>query len=104
MNPLLATSIGDDRYNDRLANEISPEYRQQAEALNRRCLDRLLVIDPEQLSGQDRLTWEAFRYSREMELEGLRFPSHLQHQPVLLDYQYLRAARQRYEPASVPDR
>jgi uncharacterized protein (DUF885 family) len=78
MNPLLATSIGDDRYNDRLANEISPEYRQQAEALNRRCLDRLLVIDPEQLSGQDRLTWEAFRYSREMELEGLRFPSHLQ--------------------------
>lgn len=78
MNPLLATSIGDERYNDRLANEISPEYRQQAEALNRRFLDRLLVIDPEQLSGQDRLTWEAFRYSREMELEGLRFPSHLQ--------------------------
>jgi uncharacterized protein (DUF885 family) len=78
MNPLLATSIGDDRYNDRLANNLSPEYRQQVEALNRGFLERLLTIDPEQLSGQDRLTWEAFRYSREMELEGLRFPSHLQ--------------------------
>jgi uncharacterized protein (DUF885 family) len=78
MDPLLATSIGDDRYDDRLANNISPEYRQQVEALNRGFLERLLRIDPEQLRGQDRLTWEAFRYSREMELEGLRFPSHLQ--------------------------
>ena len=78
MNPLLATSIGDDRYNGRLANDLTPEYRQQEEALNRRFLERLLAIDPEQLSGQDRITWEAFRYSRELDLEGLRYPFHLQ--------------------------
>jgi uncharacterized protein (DUF885 family) len=78
MNPLLATSIGDDRYNDRLANSISPEYRRESEALNREYLQRILAIDPALLAGQDRLTFETFRYSREMELEGLAFPSHLQ--------------------------
>jgi uncharacterized protein (DUF885 family) len=78
LNPLLATSIGDDRYNDRLANSLSPEYLQQNEALNREYLQRVMAIDPASLSGQDRLTYETFRYSREMELEGQDFPDHLQ--------------------------
>ncbi|HUD96526.1 MAG TPA: DUF885 domain-containing protein [Woeseiaceae bacterium] len=78
MNPLLATSIGDDRYNDRLANSIGPEYRRESEALNREYLQRILAIDPALLAGQDRLTFETFRYSREMELEGMAFPGHLQ--------------------------
>ena len=78
LNPLLATSIGDDRYNDRLANSIGPEYLQQNEALNREYLQRVMSIDPASLTGQDRLTYETFRYSREMELEGLNFPDHLQ--------------------------
>ncbi len=78
LNPLLATSIGDDRYNDRLANSIGPEYLQQNEALNREYLQRVMAIDPASLTGQDRLTYETFRYSREMELEGLNFPDHLQ--------------------------
>ncbi len=78
MNPLYATFIGDDRYNHRLANTLSAEYRQQDEALNREYLDRVTAIDAEQLTGQDRLTYETFRYSRELDLEGTRFPDHLQ--------------------------
>jgi uncharacterized protein (DUF885 family) len=78
LNPLLATSIGDDRYNDRLANSIGPDYLQQNEALNREYLQRVMAIDPASLTGQDRLTYETFRYSREMELEGLNYPDHLQ--------------------------
>lgn len=77
-NPLLATSIGDDRYNHQLANSISPEYREKYEAFNREYLDRLLSIDASVLQGQDRLTYESFRYSREMDLEGMKYPSHLQ--------------------------
>ena len=77
-NPLTASSIGDDRYNDRLANQISPEYRQQYAAFNRDYLERVLAVDPEILNEQDRLTYETFRYSREMELEDMQYPSHLQ--------------------------
>jgi uncharacterized protein (DUF885 family) len=79
LNPVLATSIGDNRFNDRLANTLSPEYRDAWRALNREFLDRLLAIDPERLATeQERLTYEAFRWDREMELESLEFPDHLQ--------------------------
>ncbi|HWM28722.1 MAG TPA: DUF885 domain-containing protein [Woeseiaceae bacterium] len=77
-NPLSATAIGDDRYDDRMANSIGPEYRERYTAFNREFLDRVLAIDPESLQGQDRLTYETFRYSTEMELQSDAFPSHLQ--------------------------
>lgn len=78
LNPLYATSIGDYRYNDRLANTLGPDYLAQAEALDREYLERLLAIDPEALAGQDRLTYDTFRWSREMDVAGYRFPGHLQ--------------------------
>ena len=36
LNPLLATFIGDPRYNDRLPNSIGPEHRAQVRAMNER--------------------------------------------------------------------
>jgi uncharacterized protein (DUF885 family) len=78
LNPIAATSIGDYRFNDRLANTIGPEFREKAEALDREFLDRVLAIDPDNLTGQDRLTYDTFRWSREMDVEGYRFPGHLQ--------------------------
>jgi uncharacterized protein (DUF885 family) len=78
LNPLSATAIGDERYNDRMANQIGPEYRERSATLNREYLERVLAIDPELLQGQDRLTYDTFRYDREMELEEVHYPSHLQ--------------------------
>ncbi|HSD69889.1 MAG TPA: DUF885 family protein, partial [Woeseiaceae bacterium] len=78
LNPLYATAIGDYRYNDRLANTLSPEYLAQSEALDREYLERVLAIDAEALNGQDRLTYDTFRWSREMDVAGYRFPAHLQ--------------------------
>jgi uncharacterized protein (DUF885 family) len=79
LNPLLATSIGDDRYNDRLPNYLGAHWRQEYAAHNREFLDRVLEIDPEALAtSQDRLTWETFRYDRETELTGFEYPDHLQ--------------------------
>jgi uncharacterized protein (DUF885 family) len=79
LNPLLATNIGDDRYNDRLANSLSPGYRQEYRTHNQEYLDRLLAIDPEALeTSQDLLTYQTFRWDREMELEGFDYPDHLQ--------------------------
>jgi uncharacterized protein (DUF885 family) len=78
MNPLYATSIGDDRYDNRLANSLSPEYLRMSEALDREYLERIQAINPAQLNGQDRLTYDTFRWSREMDLAGYRFPDYLQ--------------------------
>jgi hypothetical protein len=39
-NPLRATFIGDYRYDDRLANTISPEYIAESRAIDREYLDR----------------------------------------------------------------
>ena len=78
LNPLSATFIGDDRYNDRLANSNSPEYRAASEAMDEEFLQRLHEIDREQLNYQDQLSYDIFRINREVSLEGNLFPFHLQ--------------------------
>jgi uncharacterized protein (DUF885 family) len=77
LNPVLATSIGDRRYNDRFEVSISPQWRARSEALEREYLARLSTIDPARLAGEDALSYEIFRSAREREIEGYRFPSHL---------------------------
>ena len=77
MNPLQATFIGDYRYNDRLANSFSPEYRAAEQAMDEEFLARLLEIDREQLGYQDQLSYDIFRLTREQSLEGNQFPFHL---------------------------
>ena len=69
LNPLLATSIGDPRYNDRFEVSISPQWRAAAEKLERDSLARVHTIDPAALSGQDLLSSEIFKTARE---EGMR--------------------------------
>jgi uncharacterized protein (DUF885 family) len=77
LNPVLATSIGDPRYNDRFEVSITPEWRARAEKLERDYLGKLETIDPGQLKGQDLLSYEIFKSARENEVVGFRFPSHL---------------------------
>ena len=78
MNPLSATFIGDNRYNDRLANSNSAEYRAAAEAMDKEFLARLLEIDRSELGYQDQLSYDLFRINREQSREGNQFPFHLQ--------------------------
>ena len=77
LNPLLATSIGDPRYNDRFEVTISPEWRARDEKVESEFLERIRAIDPTLLTGQDALTYEIFKSAREREIEGFRFPGHL---------------------------
>lgn len=77
LNPLYATFIGDNRYNDRLANSFSPEYREKSRALERKYLGALLAIDNGDLNGQDLLSYEIFRLDRETSIAGERFPGEL---------------------------
>ena len=78
LNPLQATSIGDDRFNDRLANSIGPQYMEASRILDEEFLGRLLEIDRTQLASQDQLSYDMFKLNRQQSLEGHRFPGHLQ--------------------------
>ncbi|MCH8117162.1 MAG: DUF885 domain-containing protein [Proteobacteria bacterium] len=78
LNPLSATSIGDYRYNDRLAISIGTEHRWAVRELNQEILRRLAEIDRDHLSDQDQLSYDMFKLLREQSLERQQFPSHLQ--------------------------
>ena len=78
LNPLAATSIGDYRYNDRLANSIGAEYIEATHQLNEDFLNRINEIDRDQLEGQDLLSYDMFKLDREIAIEGEVFPGHLQ--------------------------
>jgi len=78
LNPMRATFVGDNRYNDRMANSYGPEYRAADQAMDREFLQRLLEIDREQLGYQDQLSYDLFRINREQSLESYEYPFHLQ--------------------------
>ncbi|HUG98718.1 MAG TPA: DUF885 domain-containing protein [Gammaproteobacteria bacterium] len=77
LNPLRATFIGDERYNDRLAIDIAPEHIGQIRALEQRYLEAAEAIDPDALDAESRLTWDVFTIGRSEALEALEFPFHL---------------------------
>jgi uncharacterized protein (DUF885 family) len=74
LNPLFATQIGDNRYNDRLPNFIGPEYRAQVHEMNERYLAAVREFDPASLSGEDRISYEIFLRERLRGRESERFP------------------------------
>jgi uncharacterized protein (DUF885 family) len=76
-NPLLATYIGDHRYDDQLPNSIGPQYLAAAHALNQKYLAAIRALDPEALSPADRISYDIFLYERERDARGERFPFHL---------------------------
>lgn len=77
LDPILASSIGDDRYNDRFPVRISPQWRERFREVQRRFLERAQQFDPAALDEQDRFSLEIFRRARELALEGLEYPEHL---------------------------
>ena len=77
LDPLFATFIGDPRYNDRLANDLSPEHVARRRELEQRFLTQAQAIPAETLAEQDRLTLEIFLRERTTTLERLAFPGRL---------------------------
>ena len=78
LNPMNATSIGDDRYDDRMAISMSQDYRDADRLLDEEFLARLLEIDRNALGDQDQLSYDIFKIKREISLAGNEFPFHLQ--------------------------
>lgn len=77
LNPLQATQIGDSRYNDRLPNMLSADYREATRALSAGYLARAQAIGESGLAGQDLLSYQLFVRECESRLEELSYPRHL---------------------------
>jgi uncharacterized protein (DUF885 family) len=77
-NPVMATAIGDERYNDQLPNSLGEAYRAEQASFDRKYLAGLTGFDREQLAGQDRLSYDVLRHDLEDDLASQRFPSWLE--------------------------
>ena len=74
--PLEATNIGDHRYDDRLANDISDEHRSQQAALADKYSHELARIDRNGLNGPDQLSYDVLKSDLARISDGLKFPEH----------------------------
>jgi len=77
LNPVQATSIGDNRYNDRFEVDIGPDWLARAEKLTRDSLAALATVDRTQLSERDQLSYDIFKSARTREIEGYQYPDQL---------------------------
>jgi uncharacterized protein (DUF885 family) len=77
LNPLLATFIGDHRYDDRLTNNISPEHIALALEVDRKAFADAQKLAAKQLSDADRLSVEIFMYDLRASIDGAKFPGEL---------------------------
>ncbi|HEX9048969.1 MAG TPA: DUF885 domain-containing protein [Anaeromyxobacter sp.] len=77
LNPILATMVGDDRYDDQLPNFYAPEYRARVKAHDEKYLAALASLDRARLAGQDRLSYDVLKHDLEEQRDGLRFPDWL---------------------------
>lgn len=77
LNPFVATSAGDDRYNDILPNTISTGYRNQVRDFYKGYQDKLKVIDRSALSEEDALSYDLLNYQCNINLEELKFHDNL---------------------------
>ena len=74
--PENATSIGDNRFNDRLT-DLSPEAIELRKGHERAMLDRIQKIDRSRLKGQDAISYDLFMLNKKLNVEGERFPGEL---------------------------
>jgi len=70
LNPFAAVFRNNMNYNDQWGDFLSDEYFAKSQALDESYLERLLAIDPQLLKGSDRVSYDIFKYNRELALES----------------------------------
>ena len=76
--PILATLIGDPRYNDRIIDFTTAAWRADHRRFLERQLRELNRFDRMALVGQDRLSYDILKLDLTQSLEGERFPDWMQ--------------------------
>jgi uncharacterized protein (DUF885 family) len=77
LNPLFATFIGDPRFNDKLANDISPEHIQRQLEHEQQYFEHAQKFLAGPLSEADRLSLDILLHDLSRSIEGASYPSHL---------------------------
>jgi uncharacterized protein (DUF885 family) len=77
MNPIYATYVGVNDYNDRFSPPINAQNLALSLAFEEKYLAKIKDIDVSALSGQDLLSYEIFLRDREIAIKGAQFPGHL---------------------------
>lgn len=77
MHPRVATSLGDNRYNDRFENNISVAHRTRYASMLREFQARAAKIQRDRLSDDEQFNLLIFDNLVRTEREGLRYPEHL---------------------------
>ncbi|MCO4822450.1 MAG: DUF885 domain-containing protein [Flavobacteriaceae bacterium] len=73
LNPLNATFIGDNRYNDKFPNPLSSEYQAATKAHFNKYLEMLLGFKDETLSDSEKMTKAILKWECDINLEGFNF-------------------------------
>lgn len=77
LDPLEATMIGDNRYNDQLPLDISEQYRRELQAFYQRYQDSLRYFKPSELSLQQQVTHAILRRETALRQDLLKYQDHL---------------------------
>ncbi|MBC8053634.1 MAG: DUF885 domain-containing protein [Sphingobacteriaceae bacterium] len=70
--PLEATQQGDNRYNAIIRNDQTQSFRDSLKAFYKNQLSEISMLNPAELSENDKLSYEIFKYEITMQLEGLK--------------------------------
>jgi uncharacterized protein (DUF885 family) len=73
LNPIAATYIGDERYNDLLPNDGSSDYLKQVKDFNQQYLDSVNTYDRSQLDENNKLSYDVLKDQLETTLEGFKY-------------------------------
>jgi len=71
LDPMRATFYGDNRYNDQLPNDQTKSYRDTLKAFYQSYLDAVKAYDRNQLTDENKISYDIFLYNMNMELKGL---------------------------------
>lgn len=77
LNPLEATFIGDDRFNDQLPNTLSQAYKEQTAAFYQGTLEELAGFDRAALSPTQQVSYDVLKWECDINLAGLNFKTEL---------------------------
>ncbi len=76
-NPIFATNIGDNRFNDKFGAVTSQETRASTKRIAEKYLARTAEFDPAGLPAEDRISYDLLRYNLQQSLDAQAYPSQL---------------------------
>lgn len=75
LQPLDATTFGDNSMNDRFVNNCTQAYRQEVESFYSAYRDSLKQFDPTSMNENDALSYQVLKYDTDLQLEKAKYPT-----------------------------